>query len=238
MRKRKLISALALTLTLLCGITIGAGASGTLQEIKAYLNYGITIEYNGQEQVLKDAQGTRIFPVTYNDSTYLPVRGISNILGVAVDWDPATQTVKLGKQAGGVDLIDTYEIYYKDGRFANFGQVRSSEKKTENIAGVTHSNWIYLDTEYWNGNPTITNSISYNLLGKHETLTFSYYSTQDVTVKLLGDDGKLLGEYTITGGAVPKTVTVPLLHTNELKIEIDTPRNISLRIFDAKLDAE
>lgn len=238
MKKRKLIPALVLTLTLLCGITIGATASSGIQKIQAELDPTISVKYNGQEQVLKDASGTRIFPVTYKGTTYLPIRAVAGLAGLGVDWDGATRSVLLGKQPGGVDLIDTYEIYYKDGRFANFGQVRSSEKKTENIAGVTHSNWIYLDTEYWNGNPTITNSISYNLLGKHETLTFSYYSTQDVTVKLLGDDGKLLGEYTITGGAVPKTVTVPLLHTNELKIEIDTPRNISLRIFDAKLDAE
>lgn len=238
MKKRKLIPALALTLALLCGITIGATASSTMQQIQAYLNYGIAIKYDGQEQIMKDANGTRLYPITYMDSTYVPVRAISELLGVNVNWDGATNSVLLGKQPGGVDLIDTYEIYYKDGRFANFGQVRSSEKKTEDIAGVTHSNWIYLDTDYWNGNPTITNSISYNLLGKHETLTFSYYSTQDVTVKILGDDGTLLGDYSITGGAVPKTVTVPLLHTNELKIEIETPRNISLRIFDAKLDAE
>lgn len=243
MRKKKLISALALTLALVCGITIGAGASGTLQEIKAYLNYGIKINYNGQEQVLKDAQGTRIFPVTYNNSTYLPVRAVSEMLGVAVDWDGATQTVILGKQSGGVDLIDTYEIYHvsKTGDQTRVGQVRTTDEKTEKIAGVDKSHWIYSFVN-WYGNA----SFSYNLLGKHDTLTFSYYSNEDAIMKITGDDGKLLGEYTITGGAVPKTVTIPLAHTYELKFELEpikdgNGRGITspnVRIFDACLDAE
>lgn len=238
MKKKKLISALALTLALLCGITIGAGAANTMQEIKASLDSGTTIKYNDQVQTFTDNNGNRLYPIVYESRTYLPVGAICDMLGVGTAWDGPNQTILLGKVPSGVDLIDNYDIYYKAEKFADFGQVRSSEKKTEDIAGVTHSNWIYLDAGYWNGNPTITNSISYNLLGKYETLTFSYYSTQDVTVKLLGDDGTPLGNYPITGGAVPKTVTVPLFHTNELKIEIDTPRNISLRIFDAKLDAE
>lgn len=238
MKKKKFVSAVALTLALLCAFTLGANASGTLQEIKAYLNSGITVKMDGVEQVLKDANGTRIFPITYNGSTYLPVRAVSDMLGVGVDWDQATQSVLLGKQASGVDLIDTYDIYYKQVKFTEFGQVRTSEGKTEDIAGITYSNWIYLDASYWNGNPMVTNSISYNLLGRHETLTFSCYSTLDTTLKILGDDGLELGEYSITGGAAPKTFTVPLFHTNELKIQVDTTRTTQLRIMDARLDAE
>ena len=76
--------------------------------------------------------------------------------------------------------------------------------------------------------------------GKHGTLTFSYYSDKDATLKVTGDDGTDLGEYSITGDAVAKTVTIPLFHTNELKFEaVPTTRTwLTVSIFDAYLDAE
>lgn len=237
MKKKKLLSALALALALVCAFSLGATASNGIQAIQANLDSTISVKLNGETQILKDAQGSRIYPITYQGSTYLPVRAVAELTGLGVDWDQATKSVLLGKQPGGVDLIDTYKIYFKAGKWAEFDQVQTSEKKTEDIAGVTYSNWIYLETGKQNLG-TITDSISYNLLGRHETLTFSCYSTKDVTVKVLGDEGALLGEYTFTGGAVPKTVTVPLIHTNELKFQVDTPPHLSLRIFDAYLDAE
>ena len=52
MKIKKSMLTLALALAVMCGITIGAGASGTLQEIKAHLNSGITIKYNNTVQTL------------------------------------------------------------------------------------------------------------------------------------------------------------------------------------------
>lgn len=69
-------------------------ASGQ-EEIKAYLAPGITVKYNGEVQTLKDAAGNTVYPVSYNGTTYLPVRAVSNMLGVAVAWDQSTQTVLL-----------------------------------------------------------------------------------------------------------------------------------------------
>lgn len=230
MKKRKLIPALALTLALLCGISIGAGASSTLQEVKAYLNYGVTIKYNGEEQILKNADGSRVYPINYGGVNYLPVRAVSDMLGIGVGWDGATQTINLGKQVGGVDLIDTYKNYYSGWKS---GQVQTADKRTEEISGITCSNWLYMDA--WNDNDT---QISFNLQGKHKTLTFSYYSDRDVTLQVLGDNGYVLGEYQISGTASAKTVTVSLLNTNELTFHAVVPGAGILRIFDAYLDAQ
>lgn len=237
MKKKKFVSAIAMTLALLCAFTLGANASGTLQEIKAYLNAGITIKMDGVEQTLKDANGTRIYPITYNGSTYLPVRAVSDMLGVGVDWDQATQSVLLGKQASGVDLIETYNIFHtsKGDRECTAGQIRIADNQTAEISGITQSHWLRLMCA-WGASV----SASYNLQGKHETLTFSYYSDKDATLKVTGDDGTDLGEYSITGGAIAKTVTIPLFHTNELKFEaVPTTRTwLTVSIFDAYLDAE
>ena len=54
MKKRTLLLALVMVLCL----AVGAAAANGLQEIKAYLDKDITVKYDGQVQVLTDANGT------------------------------------------------------------------------------------------------------------------------------------------------------------------------------------
>lgn len=240
MKRKKLVSALALTLALVCAFTLGANASSTLQEVKAYLNAGITIQLDGEKQTLVNVDGSPAYPITYDGVNYLPVRAICNMLGIGVNWVGDTQTIQLGKTPSGVDLIDTYDIYHTAKSDAKVVQVKTADEKTENIAGVAKSHWISAFTQ-WYGYITF----SYNLLGRYDTLTFSYYSDQDAVLKLTGNDGAELSKLTITGGAVPKTITVPLFKTHELKFSLDPIKDASGRgqtsptvyIFDTYLDA-
>ena len=106
--KKKLshTSALFLAVAIVLSFASGAAAAGGLQEIRAYLNSNITLKLDGEAQVLTDASGVRTYPITYNNTTYLPIRSIGTLLGVEVGWDQATQSVLLGKQPSGVDLIE------------------------------------------------------------------------------------------------------------------------------------
>lgn len=82
MRKKYLgISAALLGMTLTGAVGVYAGSN--LQPIKAYLNYGLSVEVNGS--VLKDGQGKAASPITYRDVTYLPVRAVAEGLGASVD---------------------------------------------------------------------------------------------------------------------------------------------------------
>ena len=236
MNRKKLISSLVLTLVLLCGIAIGAGASGTLQEIKAYLDPSITIKLEGEAQTFLDAKGNRVYPITYQGSTYLPVRAVAGLAGFEVNWDQATRTVDLG-ESKGVDLIDTYKAYQLDDTVWSWAkQVQTADGQNEDISGVSCSHWLSFGT-YPSGAGDA--AASFNLLGKHDTLTFSYFSSIDVTLTVLGDNGSVLGEYNIKGGAVAQTVTVPLLKTNELKFQVKmVDWDTQVRIFNAYLDAE
>lgn len=238
MKQKKSISVLALLLIMACCFSLGASASNGLQEITAYLNANITVKLEGEVQTFQDAQGSRVYPITYKGTTYLPVRAVAGLVGLNVDWDQTTQTVLLGKQPNGVDMIDTYKAFQFNGNGERSwaGQVQSSAEKTEEIGGVTCSHWLYFGTAWWN---TGDASASFNLLGKHDTLTFSYFSNIDTTLTVMGDNGSVLGEYNITGGAVPQTVTIPLFKTSELKFYMHMDASsISAMIFDAYLDAE
>ena len=108
-----LILTLCMTVTAVVSFTAGAAAAGGLQEIRAYLNSSITIKLDGEEKVITDANGVRTYPISYNGTTYLPVRSIAGLLGVDVGWDQATQSVLLGKQPSGIDLIENYSIYHR-----------------------------------------------------------------------------------------------------------------------------
>lgn len=64
-------------------------ASDTMTEIKAHLNHGINIELNGQPWQPEKT------PITYDSSTYLPLRAVGEALGAQITWDGSTRTVSI-----------------------------------------------------------------------------------------------------------------------------------------------
>lgn len=250
MKTRKTFITLAIALALVCGMVIGANAADTLKEISAYLNYDITIKYNGEVQNLTDAGGNRVYPITYNGTTYLPVRAVSNMLGIGVDWDGATQTVLLGKAESTVNLMETYKPYTK---YQSVSRVISDwhdgpifyQKSTtpENIGGETASSWLnlYNPKNNW-AEDSNTLLCSFNIGGKYKTLTFKAYTNEDATLTVKGDNDSLLGEFKLTAGQTPQTFTVDLLNTTQLTFLLNNGVetygiDIETYVFDAKLEA-
>jgi len=88
---QKLIVALILCASI---AVIGVfGATGSIQKDLWYKNIQITLD--GKTIIPTDANGNYIEPFIIDGTTYLPVRGISSALGLNVDWDANTYTVKL-----------------------------------------------------------------------------------------------------------------------------------------------
>ena len=212
MKTRKTFITLAIALALVCGMVIGANAADTLKEISAYLNYGITIKYNGEVQNLTDAGGNRVYPISYNGTTYLPVRAVSNMLGIGVDWDGATQTVLLGKTGATVNLMETYKPYTSSQSVSRVisdwhdGPIFYQKSTTpENIGGETASSWLnlYNPKNNW-AEDSNTLLCSFNIGGKYKTLTFKAYTNEDATLTVKGDNDSLLGEFKLTAGQTPQ----------------------------------
>lgn len=198
---------------------LGAHASSTLEEISAYLNYGITIKYDNEVQTMSDVTGATVYPITYKGTTYLPVRAVGNMMGVGVEWDQATQTVLLGTPSGGTDLIESFVPYteYDTSGSTSVGEpyfVQNSDRKTNTIGGETVSHWLALRNDYFEDSDG--RECSFNLGGKYNTLSFKTYSEMDMTLVVTGDNGSVLGEFTLKGGQVPQTLTVDLHGTTQL----------------------
>ncbi len=82
---------------LFAGILISATVVGaTTGAIKKDLHYNnIQITLDGKTVHPTDANGKYVEPFIIEGTTYLPVRAVSNALGLGVDWDANTNTVKL-----------------------------------------------------------------------------------------------------------------------------------------------
>lgn len=74
----------------------GVYAGTQLETIKAYLNHGLGIEVNGQKFTPTGDKGKNLASITYQGSTYLPVRSIADALNTEITYDSKTNKVSIG----------------------------------------------------------------------------------------------------------------------------------------------
>ena len=87
---KKQIFAMMLSAAVLCG-TAAAGWTA-----EADLRPDIDVVIDGAERTFYNASGAEVHPISYQDTTYLPVRAIGELMGKNVNWDAATQTISIG----------------------------------------------------------------------------------------------------------------------------------------------
>ncbi|WP_379137737.1 hypothetical protein [Paenibacillus sp. sgz500958] len=125
MKSKKLIIS---TMVFGMAVTGSAGvyAGTNMQKISAYLNHSIDIKVNGAAYTLVDANGKALAPITYNDTTYLPIRSVSGALNVPVTFDKNSNQVLIGTTGSGVSQNALTAIEYttaqKQAIIAAFGQ--------------------------------------------------------------------------------------------------------------------
>jgi hypothetical protein len=110
--KKTIITAIITTVAV-AAITVSALAAARDTTIQAILSPGITIKYNGEPRTMKDANGDVVYPLLYNGTTYLPVRAVSEMLGLPVNWVNETRTVELGKSNQPKSLLDATDAGVK-----------------------------------------------------------------------------------------------------------------------------
>lgn len=100
--KRKILSqraAVRVLLPVLCavlllgGLTAPARAAG---DVTARLRPDVTIVIDGLERLFYNVSGQQVHPISYNDTTYLPLRAIGELMGKVVTWNKDTKTASLG----------------------------------------------------------------------------------------------------------------------------------------------
>lgn len=87
-----LILALAVALT-----AVGAGPAAAQSDAAVtVVSAGqLHILYDGVEQTFVDAAGNAVVPLSYQGTTYLPIRAVAELAGLSVEWDGDAHTARL-----------------------------------------------------------------------------------------------------------------------------------------------
>jgi len=205
--KKKFVALLSAA-TLVGGMTIGASAAPVLEKITAHLNWGITYEVNGKQWTPKDQSGNRIAAISYNNTTYLPVRAVSDALGVAVEYDNKAQKIKLGEKS------DKTPITSEDIKLS-YDSVITKDKQHTVHNGKDYGSGVLLNNVNI-GEKRFTLKPG----GKHQTLELSVLPvkvTKEILVKIMSGD-VLLKEVVISPSDSIQTVTVDIDGAKEIEV--------------------
>lgn len=82
-------------------------------EIIVSVSPDITIMYDFEIQKFVDISGVQIYPIVYQESTYLPVRSISELMKKPITWDNTTKTILIGDNTQNQDNEKEDTIYTK-----------------------------------------------------------------------------------------------------------------------------
>lgn len=192
MNKKKVSLKTCLLLCVICVLaTVTVFGNTTMKEIVAYLNYSINICVDGEVKELKDAQGNRVYPISYNGTTYVPIRGVSDLLGVDITWDGTTNSV----------ILETEN--YKDARvnlLNNLNTVSSksyvmtdNKDKVITIDGVEHKfdNGVFCNM-LLNQDVQIKDYVAIPISNDVKSVTFDGFANKRCSINIFNQQGKLL----------------------------------------------
>lgn len=72
--------------------------AGDNETVQPYLNKVISIEYKEKIQTFEDVNGKTVYPLSYQGTTYLPVRAISNMYGANIEWNAENQQITIERK--------------------------------------------------------------------------------------------------------------------------------------------
>lgn len=112
MKVRTTFLAGMLTTALLLSLVVSASASyGNISKTLSYQNIKVTL--NGRQLDSTDANGRKVEPFIIDGTTYLPVRAVSDSLGLDVTWNTSTKTVVLSGSASDSSNAKSMLGFYK-----------------------------------------------------------------------------------------------------------------------------
>jgi len=236
-----------LCLVLSTGVIVAANSQTVTREI----TYGIGVMLNGE--IVQFDSDSR--PFVMDGRTFLPLRTISELLGLPVDFDPTTNTAIVGSRYAASTRRPLNDVApFFDGGTPSFGTganavVRPGESWPRAAAGwdghisvddVTMGGRVYTNatrffSRPWHGNGT-NMFVVHNLDSQYRMLTGHFgriddSGLTDATVVFLGD-GVELARYTISSGNLPVDVSVFVEGVRQLRVNVSvehTPARLGNR---------
>lgn len=203
---KKSIKALILAGALCLTFVSGAMASGN-ETISALLNRSITINYNGTTQSFVDANNDAVYPISYNGTTYLPIRSVADLVGIEVDYEASTDTVILGSTEKQPTSI-TSLAHTAGTSYSSIILDADELSVVGDSATMSYSNGILW--HQWNSAASYSKArdIDFTVDG-YSTLTFTIWSDVSAYARVYDEDGGVLATYEVAPGTITtKTIDI------------------------------
>lgn len=110
------------------------------ETVTASLNQEIRIYYNSKLQLFTDVDGKVVYPISYNGTTYLPVRAVSNLFGLNIDYNAESYSVLIRKNLN-TDEANNVENIISDLPKESFAN--SAERHTTSFACINQAGIVY-----------------------------------------------------------------------------------------------
>lgn len=223
--------------------SFGVFAAGTLKTIE--VNYNISdIKIN---KVSKMPSDHNQIPFVYNGTTFVPLRFISESLGLDVKWEGSTRTVHIGEMeeassvypGNGIDHMN-----YQSGYSGNKYEYKyNANKKIKDNIGNEYSNYItlYIDSWAYTSSDEAWNYIEFPLNGQYSTFKTKVGITDDykeskgtMTFEVLLDE-KSVYTTTIKPGDMPSDIDLNVKNANKITLKLSKDSgSVKLGLFDAR----
>lgn len=201
----------------------------------AYASGGNMIEvfYNIKDiKINKVSKAPSQQPFTYKGSTYVPLRYISEELGMPVKWDGATQTVHIGQMEEANAFYpgrDIEHMNYQTGLDVNKYQYKYGQASgIKDNVGISYANYVTLriDGRANESKDTSWNLIEFPLNGQYDTFKAKLGLTESAkttpasgTVEILLD-GNVSKTYTINPGDMPEDISINVKSVNKITFKL------------------
>lgn len=122
----------------LCAVLLGGMMVVSAQTVTRNIVYGVQVRLNGElMNFAADSQ-----PFVMEGRTFLPVRAISDVVGLPVDFDAGTNTVYLGARTVATRRPLQEAAPFFDSATNRWGELYSHTPDSVAMGGVEHSNAI------------------------------------------------------------------------------------------------
>ncbi|MFJ7983092.1 copper amine oxidase N-terminal domain-containing protein [Lysinibacillus xylanilyticus] len=228
--KKKLIG-FSVAGALLLG-SAGVYASSNSQTLEVFYNVK-NIKIN---QVSKMPENK---PFTYNGTTYVPLRFISEQLGSPVEWDSANQTINIGKTNEKSAFYPGRDLEYMNfqdsegSRHTDLFSYSYNDKTISDNIGNEYSNYITISPPTGSNNWSL---LEFPLNGQYNTFKTTLGLTKEsknLTKELKLEvflDEKLFETYKFSAGDMPKDIELKIKGTNKIGFKLS--RNEFSGYFD------
>ncbi|NOV01184.1 stalk domain-containing protein [Paenibacillus planticolens] len=222
-------------------------ASTNSKEVTAYVNKGIKFMLKGEAWAPYDANGIKQDAITYEGSTYLPLRSVAEVTGLKVDWDDATKTIVMLKKETirEFELLSSRKISpFRDSDLSTAMKIVQSPFMMFNktySSGLQFSLSPYTtyapDRENWLKNTEIDLGGQFRKLEAIVGVDDSSATDSSYSTVVISSMWGTLNQYRIKPGDKPRTVFIDVTNVDKLFVSFSNGANSpqKINLLDAKL---